>query len=364
MFNNAGLTPSPRVVEEALKRELDFSNRGPSYYMWRRQEGKVEDLRKRLATLFGCAPSELAVMRNATESCQTVLMGLDLKPGDEILTTDHDYSRLLTAIRQRERRDGIKLVTAPVPPAPTSTAQLIDPLRARLTEKTRLILVSHIGYQTGTVFPVADIAALGRSHGVRVLVDGAHSIGQLPDTAASVGSDFYGCCGHKNLLGPIGTGFLYVRKELIKDVWSLQPSEASLNDDVRKFEQWGTHPAATHLAWLDALSFHERIGASRLADRLQYLRLRWTDRLKGEANVVFHSSLDPQFGRGITTLEIKGIAGPKLSSWLFEKHKMVVTTAQGVGFQGIRVSASVYTSLEEIDRLAAVLLEAATKGID
>ena len=364
MLNNGGVCPAPRVVIDAVKRGIEFDNRGPSYRMWRLSEPKLDSVRKRIAGLFGVGSDEIAIMRNATESLQTVILGLNLQSGDQVITSEQDYPRLITALRQRERRDGIKVVQVALPVVPTSFKQLLDPFESAITPRTRLILACQTYSLNGTTFPVADLCELGRHHKIPVVIDGAHGFARLPDKQLDIGCDFYGAALHKWLLGPIGTGFLYVRKPRIQEIWPLQPADPDLDGDIRKFEQFGTHPAALHNALDEAITFHEAIGIERKAKRFEYLKRRWVDKVRDLPNIKFQSSHDPAYSSGLTTIQIDKVPRDALASWLRKTHRLYVTTSHGVaGIDGIRITPNVYTSIEEIDRLATALTIAATKGI-
>jgi selenocysteine lyase/cysteine desulfurase len=362
-FNNGGCSPSPRIVQEVLRRQLELSNQAPSFYMWRQLEPEVEDVRRRLAVMFGCDTEEMAITRNASESLETVLNGIDLKAGDEVVCTDQDYPRMVTTLKQRERREGIKLVQVKVPAAPNSHDELVKAYEDGITDKTKLILVCHVIFMTGQIYPINQIVALGKKHGIPVVVDGAHAFAQFPMKRDNLECEFYGTSLHKWLLAPIGTGFLYVKKERIPEVWSLMASSAEQTKDIRKFEEIGTHPAANHNAIGEALTFYELIGGQKRTDRLRYLRHRWTDKLVNEPKIVFHTNLKPEHSCAITTVEIKGIDIGPLSSWLLDKHGIFVTTIGHPSFQGIRVTPNIYTTLSEVDRFTEAMLYACRHGI-
>lgn len=363
-FNNGGCCPSPRIVQDAFRRQLEYSNQAPSYYMWRHLEPEIEGIRNRLAKTFGCEPDELAITRNASEALEAVLFGLHLSPGDEVLATTQDYPRMIAALKQRERREGIKLNQIEVPAAPQSHKELIDAYERRLTPKTKLILVSQVVFMTGQIYPVREIVKLGEKHGIPVVVDGAHAFAQFPFTNKDLQCEFYGCSLHKWLMAPIGTGFLYIAKKRIPEVWSLMASNPEQVNDIRKFEEIGTHPAANHNAIGEALTFHEMIGVERKAARLRYLRKRWTDALGDHPKLAYHTNLNPEHSCGLTTVEIKGIDPGKLAGWLLDKHNVFVTTIGHPNFQGIRVTPNVYTILSEVDRFADAMKIALTKGIE
>ena len=278
-LNNGGCCPSPRVVHEALKRYLDISNQAPVYHMWQILEPNIESVRRQLALEFGCDPEELAITRNASEALQIAQLGLTLKPGDEVVTTNQDYGRMIDTWEQRVRRDGIKLTKISFPVPPKSSQDLADRLIGAITPSTRVLHFCHITNLTGQIFPVRQVCDEARRRGIKTVVDGAHAFAHFPYKAADLGCDYYGTSLHKWLLAPIGTGFLYVRRENIASLWPLTPADASKASDIRKFEEIGTHPAANHNAIAEALTFHEGIGIERKAARLRYLRDRWAKRL-------------------------------------------------------------------------------------
>src|SRR5215831_13478779 len=181
-LNNGGVSPSPRVVQDAMRRYLEYSNQAPSYTMWGVLEPEIETVRSRLAATFGCDPDEMAITRNASEALEICILGLNLKPGDEVLTTNQDYPRMITSWRQRERREGIKLKTISFPVPPPSMDDLKERLERAITPRTKVILVCHITNLTGQIFPVKRICRMGRERGIEVIVDGAHAFGQFPFT--------------------------------------------------------------------------------------------------------------------------------------------------------------------------------------
>lgn len=362
-FNNGGCSPSPRVVEDALKRYIDYANQGPSFYMWRHQEPEVESVRRRLAAVFGADPEEIAITRNASESLETCLFGIDLKPGDEILTSTLDYPRMITTIKQRERREGVKMVQAKMPIAPKRRGDLADAFEAAITPRTKMILVSQVSFLNGQIFPVRDICRMGAARGIPVIVDGAHAFCHLPFQHKDLECDYYGSSLHKWLMAPIGTGMLYVKKDRIERLWGLYAGTAEQAKDIRKYEEIGTHPAANHNAIAEALTFHELIGQERKTARLRYLRSRWVDRIQEERGVRFHTNLSPDQSCALTTVEIMGVDNGKLGEWLWEKHRIFVTPITHEDFKGIRVTPNVYTTLGEVDRFAEAMLVAARQGI-
>src|SRR5436190_1147366 len=285
-LNNGNSCPSPRVVHEAVKRYMDMANMLPVQYnnMIGRNIGTV---RRRLAAEFGCDASELALTRNASESLQIAQNGLDMKPGDEVLTTEQDYPRMLTTWDQRVRRDRIK-VTRIQFPVPTTEDDLHQRFERAITPRTRVLHFCHITNLTGQLFPVQRLCAMARTRGITSIVDGAHAVAHFPFAIRDLAPDYYATSLHKWLCAPIGNGFLYVRKEHIAKTWPLQAAAASRSNDIRKFEEVGTMPAAPHAAIAEALAFHQAIGGERKAARLRYLTLRWANALESNARIKLH----------------------------------------------------------------------------
>jgi selenocysteine lyase/cysteine desulfurase len=280
-LNSGNSSSTPRGVEEAFKRYLDFSNQLPVYYRGLIEQN-FERVRRQLAEEFGCDAEEMAMTRNATEALQTAQCGLDLRPDDEVVTTDQDYTLMLWAWDQRARRDKIK-VTRIQFPVPTTGDDLVTRFERAITPRTRVFHFPHITNTTGQLFPVRDLCRLARQRGILTIVDGAQAAAHFPFSLRELECDVYGTSLHKWLMAPHGTGFLYVRRESIGRLWPLHAELDSLRGDIRKFEEIGTHPAAARAAIADALLFHQAIGADRKAARLRYLTLRWAN-AGGRAN--------------------------------------------------------------------------------
>jgi isopenicillin-N epimerase len=358
-LNNGGVSPSPRVVHEALKRYLDISNQAPVYHMWQILEPNIESVRRRLAAEFGCGVDELAITRNASEALQIAQLGIDLRPGDEVVTTNQDYGRMLDTWEQRVARDGIRLTKVSFPVPPPSMDVLADALLDAITPATRVLHFCHITNLTGQIFPVRRICDEARRRGIRTIVDGAHAFAHFPFTAADLGCDYYGTSLHKWLLAPIGTGFLYVRREHIEPLWPLTPAAPSKRGDIRKFEEIGTHPAANHNAIAEALTFHEGIGIERKSARLRFLRDRWAARLAADPRIRIHTNLDPAHSCAIGCVQITGMPPGQVVSRLWERWRIIATPIVHAEYEGVRVTPNVYTTLDEIDTFAGAMEEMA-----
>ncbi|MEP6470760.1 MAG: aminotransferase class V-fold PLP-dependent enzyme [Acidobacteriota bacterium] len=363
-LNNGGCSPSPSHVLDAMIQDLKFSNEIPVYHMWTLLEPRIESVRRELAREFGCDPEELAITRNASESLETLIFGLDLKPGDEVVVTNQNYGRMLTTWDQRVRRDGIvvKAISFPVPPP--SAADVVRRFREAMTPRTRVVEVTHITNLTGQILPVREIVRMARDRGAETFVDGAHAFAHFPFRRDDLECDYYGTSLHKWLLAPIGTGFLYVRKDKQKNIWPLMAAPARMNEDIRKYEEIGTHPAANHNAIAAALAFHREIGAARKAARLRWLRDRWANRLlAADPRVKVLTPLNSTESCGIGLLHVDGVDTEKLQAFLWEKHKIMTTPIVHAEFNGLRVTPNVYTRPDEVDVFSEKIEEVLRKGL-
>jgi selenocysteine lyase/cysteine desulfurase len=359
-LNNGGVHPAPRVVMNAVHRYLDFANGAPTYNSWAWLRTRKELIRKELADTFGCSPEEIAITRNVTEALQIALLGLELKPGDEVLTTDHDYPSMKNALYQREKREGIVVKTFSFPYPPQNLQELAEIFEKKVTPKTKLILVCHITNTTGQIFPIKEISQMARKRGIEVVVDGAHAFGHFDFKQKDLDCDIYGANLHKWMMAPIGTGFLYVKKEKIKKIWPLFPAPDPQSDDIRKFENYGTHPEPLWCAVAEALSFHHGIGAKNKEERLRYLKNYWANAIKDLPGVRILTSFDPQQSCGIGTFTVENMDLAKLSTILSEKHKILVAMFKlPDGISAIRVTPSIYTTLRELD----LFIEAVTSYV-
>jgi len=362
-LNNGGVSPSPRIVTEALCRYIWQQEDVTAYTMWSILEPQSETVRTGLADIFGCDREEIAITRNASESLEIILMGLDLKSGDEILTTTQDYPRMLTTLRQREQREGLVLRMIKVPIAPKNLDDITAEFEKAITPKTRVILISHVINLTGQVVPVKSICNLAKSKGIEVVVDGAHAFAHFDFKQADIGCDYYGTSLHKWLFAPKGTGLLYVKKDKIEKLWPLMAADKSQKSDIRKFEEIGTHPAAPRLAIGEAILYHTGMGAKRKEERLRYLSRYWMNKLKDLPNIQFHTSWEPNQSCGIANVEIVGIEPGPLSTYLMDKHKLFTTAIVHPEFKGLRITPSVYTTLKELDRFCDVMETVSKKGL-
>lgn len=363
-LNNGGCSPAPTHVLDQMIRDLRFSNELPTEHMWRVLEPRLESVRRDLAKDFGCDPEELAIVRNASEANETMIFGTDLKAGDEVVFTTQNYPRMQNAWRQRQRRDGIVLKPVRIETPVASTQSYVQKIADAITPRTRVIEIMHISFQTGYIAPVREIAELANARGIRLFIDGAHAFGHFPFTRDELEADYYGTSLHKWMHAPIGTGFLYVRRDRIPTLWPLMAGSVEQESNIRKYEEIGTHPAANHNAIAVAIAFTRGIGIDRKIARLRYLRDRWAKQvLAASDRAHMITPIGPNQSGAIGVFTIDGMDMAKLGGWLMSKHNIVTTPMVNDEFHGMRITPNIYTTVDEVDLFADRVIAAIKTGI-
>jgi isopenicillin-N epimerase len=362
-LNNGGVSPSPRIVTEAMIRYLWQQEDATAYTMWQILEPQSETIRTGLAKFFGCDREEIAITRNASESLEILLMGMDLESGDEILTTTQDYPRMLTTLRQREKREGIKLKLVQVPVPAKNLTDISSAFEDGITNRTRLILMAHVINYTGQITPVKAVCEMARARGIETIVDGAHSFAQFDFKQKDISCDYFGTSLHKWLYAPKGTGLLYVKRDKIEKLWPLMAAESKQGSDIRKFEEIGTHSAAPRLAIGEAILFNNGIGTKRKEARLRYLCRYWMNQLKDVPKIRFNTSFDPDQSCAIGNVHIEGTKPDDVVKYLFDKHHIFTVAINHAEFQGIRITPNLYTTLNELDLFCEQMTLIARNGL-
>jgi selenocysteine lyase/cysteine desulfurase len=356
-LNNGGVSPAPKTVQDAMKRYYDLSNEAPSYYMWRVLDQGREPLRKNLAKLAGCDAEEIAINRNSSEGLETIIFGLQLKAGDEVVASRQDYPNMINAYKQRELRDGIKLKWINLELPSEDENYLVNQYVQAFGPKTKVVHITHVINWNGQVLPVKKIAEEAHKRGIEVVVDGAHSFAHFNFTIPELDADYFATSLHKWLYAPIGSGFLYVKKEKIKKIYPLfAAGDDPLKDDIRKFENLGTRPFFIEQAIGKAIEFHEMIGIERKEKRLHYLKNYWMEKVQHIPKVKLNTSLHPKWGCAIGNIAIDGKKPGELDSFLFTNYKIHTVSIVWENISGVRITPNVYTTIKNLD----VLVEAIT----
>jgi len=351
-LNNGGVSPAPRTVQEAMKRYYDLSNEAPSYYMWRVLDQGREPLRRNLARLAGCDAEEIAINRNSSEGLETIIFGLQLKAGDEVVAARQDYPNMINAYKQREKRDGIKMVWINLELPSEDEEYLVQQYVKAFTPRTKVVHITHIINWNGQILPVKRIAREAHKRGIEVVVDGAHSFAHFKFSIPDLDADYFASSLHKWLYAPIGSGLLYVRKDKIGKIYPLfATSDDPLKPDIRKFEALGTRPFFIEQAIGKAIEFHEMIGSERKEKRLHYLKNYWMEKVKDLPGVKLNTSLNARWGCAIGNIGIAGKKPGELDSFLFNQYKIHTVGIEWENINGVRITPNVYTSTRDLDVL-------------
>jgi selenocysteine lyase/cysteine desulfurase len=349
------------VLEAFVAKVREINYQG-SYYLRTTQVPDKAAVRDKLAALAGCAPGELCITRNTTESIATVVAGYDWKSGDEAVMAEQDYGHMLAQFRLMARRYGIvnKLVSVPIDPK--SDDEIVKLYAGAITPRTRLMMVSHMINVTGHILPLHKIADMAHARGVDVLVDGAHAFAHFDYRIPDLGCDYYAASLHKWLGCPLGTGILYVRREKIPALWPIY-GDHRMNDDadIMKLNHTGTHPVHTDLAIEDAIAFHQMIGTARKEARLRYLQNYWTSKVRPLSKVILNTPTDPKRSCAIANVAVKGMTPGDLSKTLLDKYRIWTNAVDSpaAGVQGVRVTPHVFIQPRELDVLVKAIGEIA-----
>lgn len=356
-LNNGGVCPQPKVVQEAVERYNRLSNEAPSYYMWRILDNGREPLRARLADVAGCDAEEIAINRNASEALETVIFGLRLDAGDEVVLTKQDYPNVINAWKQREKRDGIVLkwlnFTFPI----EDKNEIVHTFKNAFSNRTKIVHITHMINWVGQVLPVREIADEAHKQGIEVLVDGAHSFVHIDFKISDLNCDYFGTSLHKWLCAPFGSGMLYVRKNKIKNLYPLFAAGEPESEDIRKFENLGTRSFAIEQAIGEAINFHHMLGMERKTRRLHYLKNYWAERALEIPGVDVKTSLKPEWACAIALLHVDGMKPGEVSSYLFRKHKIHTVSIVWENISGVRITPNVYTTTKDLDWLVKAIVQ-------
>ncbi len=360
-LNNGTMQPNLRVVQDAMRRHYEYSANAGAHTTGDLAE-EIERVRRRLATHAGCDAEEIAITRGGSEAGQIAVMGIDLKPGNEVLTTDQDYPRFLNSWKQRQLREGIVLKQIQLPPPWVALDDFYNRLEKEITSRTKVIMVCQMTHWSAQMAPVKRIARMAHQRGIDVIVDGAHGFMHYPINVRELDADYYIASLHKWCMAPPGNGFLYVRKSKIVAHWPLTPAEEKMKEDIRKFEDVGTRTHANRVAIAEGITFNEGLGLERKAARLRYLKNRWANRLKTQPKIRFLTSLDPAESCAIATFTIEGADLAKLTNKLHAEYGVIVSHMKHDKFEGLRIVPNVSNTLSEMDYFADTIEEVIRKG--
>ena len=350
-------SPSPESVKDYWVNFVNEINESPSYYMRTRQTEMREKVRKTLADYAGVQTDELILTRNTTESMNIIIQGIKLEKGDEILRTNLEYPNIIQALDMRERRFGTKVRIVDVPIHPKSQQEIVDMVIGAVNKKTKVILISHMVFLNGQVFPVKEVCAKAREMGLETIVDGAHSFSHVDMDVSEIGCDYYGSSLHKWLGAPLGNGLLYVKKGNAERLWPLYGDTAYDDDNIMKLEHLGTRPCSDQNGIIPAVDFNLEIGKKEKSERLKFLQMRWASELKDNKNIILNTPLGEGQSYGIANVGVKNLHPSELADKLFDDHNIfTVPIDDERGIRGVRVSPNLYSTVEDIDKFIEAML--------
>lgn len=361
-LNNGGVSPSPRVVQDAVERYNKLTNEGPSYFMWEILDQGREPLREKLAELAGCSKEEIVINRNATESLNTVILGLDLKAGDEVIGCKLDYPNHMNAWRQRAMRDGIVYKQLSLNFPIENDEEIVAAFENAITSKTKIIHVTHVINWMGQILPVRKISDMAHRHGLEVVCDGAHSFALLDFKIPDLGCDYFATSLHKFLSAPIGSGMMWIKQDKISKIWPLLANGDPRGTNIRKFETLGTRSFPIEQGIGEAVNFQLAIGNKRKEERVRYLKNYWAERVRDIPKVKIKTSLKSAYSCAICGVSIDGIGPRELERILFNNYKIHTVPIDYENVSCVRVTPHVYTRLPELDKFARAIKEIAAAG--
>ena len=353
-------SPSPESVKNYWVDFVNEINESPSYYMRTRQTEMREKVRNKLANYAGIQSDELVLTRNTTESMNIIIQGIKLDKGDEILRTNLEYPNIIQALDMRERRFGTKVRIVDVPIHPKNQQEIVDKVISAVNKKTKVILISHMVFLNGQVFPVKEVCAKARELGLETIVDGAHSFSHVDMDISEIGCDYYASSLHKWLGAPLGNGLLYVKKGNVNRLWPLYGDTAYEDDNIMKLEHLGTRPCSDQNGIIPAIDFNLEIGKKEKSKRLKFLQMRWASELKENKNIILNTPLEEGQSYGIANVGVKNLPPSKLADKLFDDHNIfTVPIDDDRGIRGVRVSPNLYSTVEDIDKFIEAMLKIA-----
>ena len=311
-----------------------------------------------LAELVGASPEEVVLTRNTTESIDLIVSGYPWKSGDEAIVSNQDYESLLNMFELAERRYGIKVKRIDIPMHPENDAQIVSVYEKAITPKTKLMMVPHIVNITGHILPVRQIADMAHSHGVEIMLDGAHAVGHFDFNISDLDCDYYGSSLHKWLSVPLGCGMLYVKKGKSAQIRPLLAPYELDQKTLLNLNHIGTHAVSTDLSVIDAINFLNKMGIKRKEERLRYIQRYWSDQVRDLPGINVNTPQESHRSCAIANVGLDAMSPADVAKTLMEKYQIFTVAINGAGgVNGCRISPNVYTSEEDMDQFVHALKE-------
>lgn len=345
----------PQHTMEHLIEHMRHVNYQGSHYMRTVQWDNKKKVAGKVAEVVGCTAEEVVITRNTTESLDLIIGGMHWNAGDEAVMAEQDYGAMLNHFKFVAKRFGVVNKLVSVPNHPKNDDEIVELYASAITDKTRLLMVSHMINITGQILPIRKIVDMAHARGVEVMVDGAHAYSHIEFDMKDLGCDYYGASLHKWLSAPLGSGMLYVTKKKIDTVWPLLAERELEPNDIGRLNHIGTHPVHTDLAILDAIDYQNAIGLARKEARLKYLQNYWTSQLRGRPRVIINTPAVMSRHGGIGNVGIESIEPSDLAKTLMDDYKIFTVAINRPGVRGLRITPNVYTTTTELDALVAAI---------
>ncbi|TLG90168.1 aminotransferase class V-fold PLP-dependent enzyme [Pseudomonas edaphica] len=351
-----------RAVQAQYLEHVAFINRSNSLYVRQRfEQGENVEIRQQLAGLIDADPEAIAFTRNATEALQSLIRNYNgLQPGDQVLISDLEYDTVKGAMRWLAGVRGVEVVEL-AHAHPASFDSLVQTYRNAFVQYPRLKLMAltHVTHRTGLVMPVAAIAKAAREHGVDVILDGAHALGQIDFNLAELGIQFAGFNLHKWIGAPLTLGFLYIAPERLADIDPDMGEFHYPSSDVRARTSYSTPNFPALMTLPLVLEEHRNLGGSAAKGaRVNYLRDRWVSQVRGLPGIEVLTPDDPRLYCAITAFKFTGRDQTAMADRLLKEYDLFTTTRTGAAFGTcIRVTPGLVTSAADIDVLVNAITE-------
>jgi len=362
-MNNGTKGPSPRVTVDKMEKAIVEIATNPGNYSY--LYGELVDNKKIMAEHIGCTPEELAMTHCTTEGMNISISGLDLKAGDEILTTDHEHPGGTGPMRLKAIKTGAVIKSTKTGSPPKNKGEILNRINDAVTRKTKVICVSHICFTNALVLPVKEICTLAREKGIISVIDGAHPYGMLALDMHDMNCDFYAAAGQKWMMGPLGTGILYARQES-QDLCMptiVSGSRWEKDKTAGKYESGSTRCLAGQLGFGEAVKFQVAIGKVRIEERLMALSNYFREKAAGIPGIKLFSSLDPSLSAALTAITVKDYPADKILAKLKEKFNIWPRTVRAHDLSGLRFSFHIYNNFKEVDLALEALAYVSKNGV-
>ena len=356
-INHGSINAMPKIVHKALKAYTDLCNQLPGYWFFEGFKAEKERLRTRLAKLVGVDSEEVSIQRNTSTAMETIIFGIPLKSGDEVILSHQDYPTLVYAWKQREKYDGIKLKWINIPMPSENQDDLVKAYTAQISSQTKVIQIMQMFNWNGQLIPVEKISKALNGSGIELVVDGAHLPAHLPVYVNTDGSHYWGASLHKWLSAPVGTGIMTIQKDLISKVRPMMAAPDPESDDIRKFETFGIYNMPLELASNTALDFLHLIGLERKTARLHYLQNYCLQKLAEIRGLSTHSPMNKNFSGALGLFSMKNIKPSELQQILFKEYNIYTVGFEYAGISGVRISPNIYHSIREMDFLVEAVFK-------